>query len=374
MKILIDAHLSENKITGIGRYLNCLIEGVMNRDKKNEYLILINNQLDKNHPLKIIQSPNVKKIIVNLKGPTFKQNFTIHTILKKYNPDVYHHPHFDLPYFINIPSVITVHDLKYITHPEFFSNKQKIKSTYMKLRLQSAAKRAHKIITVSNHSKKDLITFCNIPENKIRVIYHGYKRFLVEENEHHISKDLNIQKPYILFVGERRPHKNMENLILAFSKLIKQNHNDIQLVIVGKKYADYSKPEKMISSLRLNKKVILTDAISDTGLAYLYKNTEMFVLPSFYEGFGMPILEAMSFGVPVLGSNTTSIPEVIGEAGILFNPHDPNEIAKNMEKVLKNRKIRNTLIEKGKKRVKEFSWDSAASQTLELYHLLAAHK
>ncbi|MEJ2627861.1 MAG: glycosyltransferase family 1 protein, partial [bacterium] len=240
--------------------------------------------------------------------------------------------------------------------------------------LQSAAKRAHKIITVSNHSKKDLITFCNIPENKIRVIYHGYKRFLVEENEHHISKDLNIQKPYILFVGERRPHKNMENLILAFSKLIKQNHNDIQLVIVGKKYADYSKPEKMISSLRLNKKVILTDAISDTGLAYLYKNTEMFVLPSFYEGFGMPILEAMSFGVPVLGSNTTSIPEVIGEAGILFNPHDPNEIAKNMEKVLKNRKIRNTLIEKGKKRVKEFSWDSAASQTLELYHLLAAHK
>ena len=101
----------------------------------------------------------------------------------------------------------------------------------------------------------------------------------------------------------------------------------------------------------------------------------MFVLPSFYEGFGMPILEAMSLGVPVLGSNVTSIPEIIGEAGLLFNPHNANEIAKNMEKVLKNRKIRNTLIEKGKKRVKEFNWDLAASQTLKVYHQVAAtHK
>jgi len=372
MKILIDAHLSENKITGIGRYLNCLIKEILNIDKKNKYIILLNNQINQKHPLNNITSPNVTKKTVMLKGPSLQQNLTISSIVRKYKPDVYHHPHFDLPFLIHIPSVITVHDLKYIKHAEFFSKKQKIKSMYIKLMLQSAVKRASKVIAVSEHTKNDLIDLYRIQAEKIDVIYHGYKKFNQNENEKGILNKSKIKKPYILFVGERRPHKNIENLIYAFHKLTKKECNDLQLVIVGKKYTHYKKPEQLIDRLKLKDKIILTDSITDAELVQLYKNSELFILPSFYEGFGMPILEAMSFGVPVLGSNTTSIPEIISKAGLLFNPHNIDEIKKNMEKVLKNRKIRNTLIEKGKKRVKEFSWDSAASQTLEVYRQVAA--
>lgn len=372
MKILIDAHLSENKITGIGRYLNCLISELTNLDLSNEYIILINNHIKEDHPLKTIQSPNIKTITVNLKGPTFKQNVIIPGILKKHNPDVYHHPHFDLPFFINTPSVITVHDLKYIKHPEFFSKKQKLKSTYMKLMLKSTLGSAAKIVTVSENTKKDLIALYNLEPEKIQVIYHGYKQFYLQGFEENSLEKLGIRNPYILFVGERRPHKNIENLILAFHKFITTKNCGIQLVIVGKKYADYTKPEQLIKNLQLQDKVILTDSISDVKLAHLYTNAAMFILPSLYEGFGMPLLEAMNCGVPVLGSNTTSIPEIIKDAGLLFNPQNIDEITKNMGKVLKNKKIRNTLIEKGYKRIKEFSWKKAASQTLEMYHQVAA--
>ncbi len=371
MKILIDAHLSENKITGIGRYLNCLIKELLNLDKTNKYIILLNNQINKSHPLKTITASNVTKQTVTFKGPSFQQNLTIPRIIKEYKPDVYHHPHFDLPFLIHIPAVITIHDLKYIKHPEFFSKQQKLKSMYMKLMLQSAVKRASKIIAVSEHTKNDLIDLYHIQSEKIDVIYHGYKKFNQQEKEIGILYKSKIKKPYILFVGERRPHKNIENLIYAFHKIINKNYSSFMLVIVGKKYAHYQKPEKLIDRLKLRDKIILTDSITDAELVQLYKNSALFILPSLYEGFGFPVLEAMNYGVPVLGSNTTSIPEIIGNAGILFNPHNIDEIAENMENVLKNKKIRHTLIKKGEKRVNKFNWELTASKTLELYHYAA---
>ena len=154
---------------------------------------------------------------------------------------------------------------------------------------------------------------------------------------------------------------------MAFLELKKQIKQNIQLVIVGKAYADYCEPEKTIQKHRIGDKIILTDYISDDLLDYLYKNAYLFVIPSLYEGFGFPILEAMNAGIPVIGSNRTSIPEIIGEAGLVFDPDDIDDMASKIKLALTNQDLRNRLIDLGLERVKQFTWEKTAKATLEVY-------
>ena len=168
MKILIDAHLSEDKITGIGRYLNGLICALSEQDKNDEIILLVSKNISQDHPLNKIHSHYVKKIEVPYQGPSLKQHFQIPRIVSMLKPDIYHHPHFDLPLYVNAPSIVTIHDLKYIQQPRFFPSKGKLKSTYMKYMLSSSVKRSQKIIAVSQFTKNDLVNLFQIPEEKVR--------------------------------------------------------------------------------------------------------------------------------------------------------------------------------------------------------------
>jgi len=369
MKILIDAHLSENKLTGIGRYLNGLITSLLKIDQNNEYFLLIREGIAPSHPLSKLEAGNLKKIPVHLRGVSPCQHIVIPKILSKVKPGIYHHPHFDLPLFQQYPSVITVHDVKYIRYPEYFSQKRHTKAIYMKKMLKSSLHRSKKVIAVSKSTKKDILELFDVNEDKIVVVHHGLTNRFTEENHSDINvlKKYGIHSKFILFVGERRPHKNIVNLIKAFKILLNSVKEKLQLLIIGKGYSNYTEPEKIIVKENLNSKVVLTGFVPDNELQILYQEAEMLVLPSFYEGFGFPLIEAMTLKTPVLGSNRTSIPEIIGNAGLLFNPDNVDELATKMKLLIQNNTLKKKIITKGFQRAKQFTWQNVARQTLEIY-------
>lgn len=369
MRILFDAHLSENEIAGIGRYINELIKALLLVDQKNEYVILILDDLLPEHPLIQLEAPNLMKVSVNLKRLSFRQHWTTQRLVRRYQPDVYHHPHFDLPLGISAPSVVTIHDVKYLRHPEFFPTRARLKREYMKRMFRSALRRANKIIAVSEATKDDLCEMFSIGREDIVAVHHGIHS--IGKDHHNVKQEFfdkyGIKKPFLLFVGVRRPHKNLLCLIDAFQRVLKTVGKELQLVIVGKSYKDYKAPETAIAERGLDKRVIWMDYLEDQFLEILYKNAELLVLPSLYEGFGFPILEAMKFDLPVIGANTTSIPEILGNAGLLVDPMDPEDIAEKIVSLLTSQQLREKLIWLGRERVKEFTWKKAALNTLKVY-------
>jgi len=371
MKILIDAHLSENKITGIGRYLNGLIPSTVRLDHANEYILLLRDDLADDHPLNRIAGPHVNKIYAAIHGVNPVNHYTLSKIIRRINPDIYHHPHFDLPLLQHVKSVVTVHDLKYIRNPHFFPEFSAMKKFYMKRMIRNSARRAIRVITASKSTKNDLIELMNISDTKIDVVYHGLEEKLqVTFHQPKCTEILmrhGIDGEFIIFVGERRPHKNIPNLIQAFKILKNYLHDNIKLVIIGKKYLNYDVPESMINDAGAGQ-IVIADSVTDEELAIFYQQARLLILPSYYEGFGFPLIEAMSMGLPVIAANNTSMIEVVGNAGLLVDPDSPDDMAAAMIRLLKDDADRQKLIKAGFERVTEFNWDRSAMQTIEIYN------
>jgi glycosyltransferase involved in cell wall biosynthesis len=231
--------------------------------------------------------------------------------------------------------------------------------------------RADKIIAVSENTKKDIIRIYNVPEDKIKVIYHGNSLQPTEEKPEDLPE---LPKRYILFVGARGFYKNFIFFIKSISTLLKDDVN-LTVVVAG----GYSKENKfsedeiiLFKNLGINKQVFQY-SVDDKMLAYLYKNAICFAFPTLYEGFGIPILEAFACSCPAVISNTSSLPEVGGDAVVYFDPTNTSSILKAIETVLNDAKLRNILILKGKEQLKKFSWEKTATETLELYSSLLRH-
>ena len=273
--------------------------------------------------------------------------------------DVYFSPAHYLPSFCPVPQVVTIHDLAYQYFPNDFTKKD---LWQLKNWTRLSVKKANKIIAVSKTTKKDILKIYNVDEAKVTVIYNGYeKQFSKLKNENLKLKN----EKYILFVGTIQPRKNLDILIDAFNKFI-QTNNDFKLFIVGKKGWLYEDIFKKVKTLKLEDKVIFTDHVADEELVWYYQNAFCFVLPSLYEGFGIPILEAMSNNCPTIISMNSSLPEVGGEASLYFDPKNSDDLLKKIETLQKNKELRKELITKGKKRIKEFSWDKCGKETLEV--------
>ena len=278
--------------------------------------------------------------------------------LIKNNIDIFFSPAHYSPRFISIPYVVTIHDLSFFRYPEDFRKRDLLKLT---LWTNYSVKRAKKIIAVSQATKKDILKIYKLADEKIKVIYNGFEKIKSKS-----GKWLrNIPKNYFLFVGTLQPRKNLATLINAFN-LFQKNYPQFELIIAGKKGWLYESLFKQVSDLGLTDKVFFTDYISDKQLEFLYRNAFAFVLPSLYEGFGIPILEAMSFNCPVIASFSSSLPEIGGDACLYFNPLDENDLVKKMKILLENNQLRKELIKKGRQRVKQFSWKKCAQETLDL--------
>ena len=272
----------------------------------------------------------------------------------KPKPDVFFTPSHYAPRFSPVPTAVSVMDLSYIHFPHLFKT-----SDLYQLRNWTAysVKKATIIFTISQASKDDIIKTYNVAENKVIVTYPGIKKL---SNMSQPTSKLNIEGDYILFVGTLQPRKNIVRLIEAFSKL----DSTTKLVIVGKKGWLYEEILQAPKKFGVGKKVKFLDFVADEDLPSIYKRALCFVLPSLYEGFGLPVLEAMKYGCPVITSNISSLPEAGGDAALYVDPLNVEDIAEKIDELIKDKALREKLIKKGYEQVKKFSWEKTAKETL----------
>lgn len=264
------------------------------------------------------------------------------------------HPTYFQDYYLNktkIPFVLTVHDLTMEKFNKYFSKKVVFRNEKYKL-----FKKSNRLITVSKKTKHDLIEIYDLNKNNIDVVYHGVLKFKLEKID-------NLPKKYILFVGGRGLYKNFDFFVKSISKLLIKD-KDLHLICVGEKFSENEL--KLFNELKISNKLKQISA-TESELAYLYKNAKLFVFPSLYEGFGLPILEAMQYGCPVALSNASCFPEIAQNSAVYFDPKNKESILESVSKVLYEEKKRNLLIKRGLKREKDFSWDKCAKETKKVY-------
>lgn len=281
-------------------------------------------------------------------------------IYSKSDVDIYHPTYYrkDLGKFKKAPIVLTVHDMIHELYGSQFWNSRWV----IKSKMDSILS-ADVIICVSENTKKDLIQIYDVPKEKVKVVYHGnslQKSNLITFEE--LKLKYNIHKPYILYVGDRRAHKNFQFLLEVYAS---QFSKKFDFVCFGGGNIT-RKESDVIKKFDLSKNVIHVHG-NDTLLASLYKNAFCLIYPSLYEGFGIPLLEAMAIGCPVIASNTSSIPEVVENAGILFDPSSRDGLISAMESLVNNESKRNALIKLGFEQAEKFSWEKAANETLDIY-------
>lgn len=289
--------------------------------------------------------------------------------------DIYHFFNFIVPPRIKGKVITTIHDMTYELYPETMDkrNLKRIKND-----IQYSVNRADKIITVSESSKKDIINFLSVDESKIEVIYNGveYDRFNKSYSEDEKSKirvKYTLPENYILYMGTLEPRKNIESIIEAFSLFKKENtpsSKNIKLVIAGKKGWLFESIFNLVHKLNIKDDVIFTDYIAENDKSIIYNMASLFIFPSLYEGFGIPVLEAMASSVPVITSSVSSLPEVAGDAAILVAPKDIQSIAKYIGEILGNEELNKNLVEKGHKQAKKFTWESSAEKLVNIYRNL----
>ena len=269
----------------------------------------------------------------------------------------------------NQKSVVTIHDLAFLLYPETFPAKD---AFLHKLYVREAITKADHLIAITEATKQDIIKFYNINPAKISVVYHGVDkdRFrLMKKGEEHLITEVktkyNITKPYILYIGNVQPRKNIQGLIKAYQKLRKTTGHNYQLVIAGAKAWLVDEVMKEIGD-SYRDDIIFTGRFEDAELTPLLWGADLFVLPSFYEGFGLPILEAMACGVPTVVADTPSLVEVGGEASLSFDPHNIDDMAKVLDNIISNLDLRQTMRTKGLERAEEFSWERCAKETVKI--------
>jgi glycosyltransferase involved in cell wall biosynthesis len=313
---------------------------------------------DKNQFLKFMGKPLRKITKKILRYQQDKNEIMLKEALKAQDFDICHFTYYNtkvLEYLVNKPIVITVYDMIHELFPEFFPNDPT--PTYK----EQLIKTARKIIAISNNTKQDLMKIYNIHEDKIEVIYLGCSfnnRDLTEK------KHIKLPKDYILYVGERKNYKNFKFLIESIVPVFK-NRTGLKVICAGSQPFNDSEKD-FLQILDLSKKVVHYP-VSDEFLIELYKNAIAFVFPSLYEGFGVPVLEAFSAGCPVICSNTSSFPEIAGDAAFFFDPYDKDSIRDSVKNVISDNNLRNELIHKGYERIKAFSWQETANRTKKLY-------
>lgn len=268
------------------------------------------------------------------------------------------------PRFCFCPTVVTIHDVAYLHYPDEFLKKDLYQ---LKNWTDYSLHNATKIITVSKTTKKDVMHFYHTSEKKIEVIYNGFEKEIDDYMIAGTGEPMNppIISPYVLYVGTIQPRKNIIALIRAMTVLNK-THPEFKLVITGKKGWLFDQIFREAKNLYLENKIIFTGYVTDEELITLYQKAFCFVLPSFYEGFGIPVLEAMSFGCPVISSFSSSLPEVGGEAMLYFDPENFSELADKILLLETDKKLRSELIKKGHQRIKLFSWNKCAKETLKI--------
>ena len=368
MKIGIDASLYGTKHGGIGRYTAELIKNLEKVDTKNDYFIfLAHDNFDDYQP----QNPRFKKASADFKVYGVFEQLLYPFLLYYYNLDLAHFTHFNVPILYVKKYVVTIHDLIISHYPSSRATTlhpwvYNLKLFFYNFIVKSATSRAKKIIAVSKFTKDDIVRLLKIKSEKITVVYEGVDLPAVTDFDCPVVKnELDIGEEFIMYVGSAYPHKNLAKLIEACAELGK-GHRQLQLVLVGKKSFFYQRLEEFVSS-RNFKNIIFTGYLPDDQIACLYKSARLYVFPSLIEGFGLPPLEAQSYGLPVVSSNKTCLPEVLGDSALYFDPENIEDMAAKISRALADEELRSDLRERGYENVKRYSWQKMAEEILRMY-------
>lgn len=346
---------------GIGTYIQNLVTTIQTHSEL-DCIYFANDELK--GLLKTKFNGNI--VVDNSSKYSVKELFSISRKANHQHLDVFHTPHYTLPFNLRMPSIVTIHDIIHLRLKEYYSLPQRM---YAYGIIKHACSASSAIIVDSEFGKTELLNVFTIDEAKIHVVPLGvgqeYYNDVKKEQIEIFKRENNIEKPYILYTGSLKPHKNIPVLLKAFKILLSKY--DLQLVFTGEKLHDVAQLQNIVANNNLADAVIDLGKIEQSELRIAYRAAAVVVLPSLYEGFGFSMLEAMASGVPAIGARATSITEVIGNAGLLFNPYDESELAEQVGSVLRDSNLRSELILKGIERAKQFTWKNCSEKTLKIY-------
>jgi glycosyltransferase involved in cell wall biosynthesis len=368
MRVAIDARKLHD--FGIGTYTRNLLRHLARIDRDSEYVLLC-HQPDLGIGAQL--GPNFRTVLEPSPNYSIREQIHVPWVLRRERPDVFHAPHYVMPPAVRCRSLVTIHDCIHLMFPQYLPSRAAY--VYAKAVMWSAARRSHRILTVSEASKRDIVRLLNVPAEKIVVVYNAIdERFRVAPSEDAIARvreRYQLDHRFVLYVGNIKPHKNLVRLVEAFDELRKRGFGELTLLIIGDEISNLPALRRAVHSHKLHKHVRFLGYLPDDTLAVLYRQAAVFVFPSLYEGFGLPPLEAMACGAPVVTSNVSSLPEVTGDAAVLVDPYDAGSIADGMDKVLSDPVLREELRVKGIARAREFSWERSVSRTREIYQEVA---
>ena len=356
---------------GVGTYVRNLLRQLARIDHDTEYVLLcrrddrqVVDQLGENF-----------RAVTESAGPySVREQLTVPLHVGWTSPDVFHAPHYVLPMLTPCRSIVTIHDCIHLVFPQYLQNR--LARAYARAMFWTAVNRASLILTVSEASKKDILRFFGVPKEKVTVIYNAIdERFYVEPPEEEmvrVRERYQLNDRFLMYAGNVKPHKNLELLIDAFVLLRQDGFDHLKLLVTGSEVSRYATLRRAVHRHNLHRHVRFLGYQSEETLAVLYRLADVFVFPSLYEGFGLPPLEAMASGTPVVVSNVSSLPEVVGGAGILVNPYDPRSIADGIRQVLSDGTLRAELTTRGLARARSFSWQESVTQIQRIYQDVAA--
>jgi glycosyltransferase involved in cell wall biosynthesis len=283
--------------------------------------------------------------------------------------DLYHATHYVIPPLARARAVVTIHDIIHVLYPQFLPNRAAL--LYARVMIRRALRRADRIITVSYNSKRDLVDYFGIPPARIDVIYNGvaapFRTDIPRSERDRVAAKYGLSRPYLLFLGGEKPHKNVRNVIRAFAEARRERALPHALVLAGPMPSNRSRVDALIDALELGTRVVRTGIVPDEDLPGLFAGADAFLYPTLYEGFGLPVIEAMACGVPVLTSSTSALQEIAGGYAYLVDPMDVDSIARGIVDLATDSARRAEFAALGARRALEFSWDRAAEQTLRVY-------
>lgn len=411
----VPIYFTPNEGGGIEIYARNLIEHLQKCDKKNEYLIFCSSInegafpiTNKNFKKVLMRWPGKKNkpmVIVRTRLPTTLLTFNekvykkISTIVEgdKYLKNIKNRIKWIYDFFLStehlkgseynmlhfmftiippswiekdydVPLILTVHDIQQEYFPEFFSNDV---LDFRRRFYRASLEKVNHIIAISNHTKRNLIEKYSVPEDKITVIYNGYGKDVFRKLDGKLiekaRKKYNLPRSFLFYPAATWPHKNHITLLRAYRILKTKYHLKDKLIFTGIRKENHEAVERETERLGLAGSVTHLGYLPYKDLPALYNAARIMVFPSLFEGFGIPVVEAMAVGLPVACSNTTSLPEVAGDSALYFDPNEPEDIAEKVIRLYEDESLRSFLINKGKERVKLFTWDNTASETLKIY-------
>jgi glycosyltransferase involved in cell wall biosynthesis len=285
--------------------------------------------------------------------------------------DLFWSPHYNVP-LMGIPArkrIVTIHDVYHLAFYKALSRKQKL---YAKVVMNAAVKLSDEVITVSGFSKNEIINYTGCKPEKINVIHNGVNQILANSAGQQVRAKYNLPNGYILFVGNVKPHKNLKILLKAYQLLSDELKQQYKIVIVGKRDGFLTGDSELISWIDalpgIQQNILFAGYVADEDMDAIYQNAALFVFPSVYEGFGLPLLEAMLNNCPVITSKTSSLPEVCGGAALYFDPQNEKELFTKITEVLTKKEMSDNLKAAGRQRIKQFTWDECAAEHIEIFN------